>query len=304
MLSILIPVHNFNCVKLVSDLHQQCYATAKAFEILVLDDASTICKEENRLINKLSNCSYLESSIAYGRGRARNELGEKAAFSHLLFIDADAIVDNPNFIQNYLDHLPLAEVLVGGLKYSLMPPKEERLRWFYGTQREVKTAAIRNQTPYRSLLSFNFLIKRSVFLENKFIEESTYGHEDTLLGLSFKLKSISVLHINNPLVHDSHETNMQFIEKSLTAVAKYVNNPSFRQAELVAEIKIFRVFERFKAWQLVGFLSFIYSNFGAQLKKNLLSNKPSLDLFDLYRLSYLANTYKEFKAYKAKLPNQ
>lgn len=310
MLSILIPVHNFDCANLVSDLHHQCLLTGKDFEILVLDDISTRYLEENRQINEFSYCRYIESKTAYGRAKVRNTLSEKAQYEYLLFIDSDAIIDSTDFIQNYLNNIGKAEVIVGGLKYKPQPPKYNRLRWTYGTKREVKSAAIRNASPYKSISSFNLLVQRDTFLTHCFneeaidLKESSYGHEDTLLGLSFKSASIKVLHIDNPLIHDSQETDLVFLENSLIAVDKYVYNQLFRQAEVVSQIKIFRVFEKFKALNLIGLLCFIYAGFGKYIKRNLLSTNPSLWLFDLYRLSHLANTYKEFKAYNAKLPNQ
>lgn len=291
-------------------MHQQCIASGKAFEILVLDDASTEYLEENRPINQLSNCRYIESKVSYGRIKVRNELSKKAEFEYLLFIDADAIVDNSNFIQNYLNYKEKAEVVVGGLKYTSTPPTSNRLRWTYGSKREVKSPAIRNKNPYKSFSSFNFLIKKSTFLAHSFneailkLDKNNYGHEDTLFGLSLKASATKVIHCDNPLIHNSQETDQAFLENSLSAVKKYVYDPIFRQAEVVNQIKIFRVFEKTRKLHLVALLSFIYKGFGKKIKTNLLSLNPSLWLFDLYRLSYLANTYKELKAYKAKLPNQ
>ena len=48
MLSILIPEHNYDCTKLVNDLAMQCNKAGIIYEIIVLDDASTLYKSENR----------------------------------------------------------------------------------------------------------------------------------------------------------------------------------------------------------------------------------------------------------------
>src|SRR5690554_2791143 len=299
MLSILIPVYNFNCVALVEALHSQCTSEKIPFEILVLDDTSKLFKEENRAINKLDHCQYIESELHYGRAKIRNELGKRARYENLLFIDSDALVDCPDFIQNYLQNTDQADVLIGGMKYSEHPPKENALRWYYGSKREYLPASVRNQNPYRSLISFNLMIKKAVFDKHPFdeasieVEKSAYGHEDTLLGLRFKEYTISVFHLDNQLVHDYHETNAGFLANSLIAVEKYVNNPQFRTPEVVEQIKIFKAFEKVKRFGLVGLLSFLYRKGEARMKNNLFSHSPSLRLFDFYRLSYLANYYKK-----------
>jgi len=41
MLSILIPVYNFNVTQLVQTLAEQCAATGEAYEIICFDDGST-----------------------------------------------------------------------------------------------------------------------------------------------------------------------------------------------------------------------------------------------------------------------
>jgi hypothetical protein len=299
MLSILIPVYNYDCVALIKELHNQCIQASVSFEILVLDDTSDQFKSENRAINELEHCQYIESTVHFGRAKIRNELGEKAQYENLLFIDADALVGDPNFIQNYLDHIEKAEVIIGGVKYSDTSPLDNNLRWHYGTQREFEAAISRNKTPYKSLSSFNILIKASVFklhsFEEKSIDSETgyYGHEDTLLGLQLKEYAISVLHIDNQLIHNSLETDADFLEKSLIAVEKYVKNSMFRKPEVVEQIKIFKVFEKVKRYKITGLLSFVFTQFESQMKKKLFKPSPSLRLFDFYRLSYLANFYRK-----------
>mgnify|MGYP000232582310 CR=1 FL=1 len=63
------------------------------FEILVLDDASTDkqCSSENKKINALDHCSYLENEKNIGRTATRNILAKKAKYDWLLFLDADVI---------------------------------------------------------------------------------------------------------------------------------------------------------------------------------------------------------------------
>src|SRR5690554_8211766 len=116
MLSILIPVYNFNCVALVEALHSQCTSEKIPFEILVLDDTSKLLKEENRAINKLDHCQYIESELHYGGYKIRRDLCKRARFENLLFIDSKAIVECPEYMQNYDQRPNQADVLIGGMK--------------------------------------------------------------------------------------------------------------------------------------------------------------------------------------------
>jgi glycosyltransferase involved in cell wall biosynthesis len=301
MLSILIPVYNYQVVQLVTSLQQQCKQEDIEYEIIALDDTSTRFIEENKHISTLENCQFIVAENHLGRAKIRNKLAEIATGNFLLFIDADAGVDTSDFIATYISSIQKADVVVGGVKYSEQPPKENALRWYYGTQRECVTAKERNKHPYRSIVSFNILIKKSVFLQIEFdensidTEKSAYGHEDTLLGLELKEKSISLLHIDNSLIHNYGESDEIFLKNSLIAVEKFVTHPTFRKPNVVESIKIFKVFNRCKKNYLTGTLNAFYTLFNRSIKRYLFRPNPSLKLFDLYRLSYLAHFHRKQK---------
>lgn len=90
MLSILIPTYNYVCVKLVTDLQQQAERLECPYEILVADDASEDAfKRENRKINGIPGCKYIELQENVGRSRIRNILGRLARYDFFLFLDCD-----------------------------------------------------------------------------------------------------------------------------------------------------------------------------------------------------------------------
>lgn len=301
MLSILIPVYNTVCARLVKELHRQCVQNGIEFEIIALDDQSDKFVAQNNAINCYSHCRYVVGNEKYGRARIRNELGKLAQFEYLLFIDADALVDSPDFIQTYLENKEKAEVLVGGMKYSIEAPKKEALRWFYGKNREDIPAIKRNQHPYRSIISFNIFVRREIFIKYPFDEavihhkKSAYGHEDTLLGLRYKQNKISILHLDNALIHQYVETDNAFLKNACIAVEKYVNNPLFSSKEVVENIKIFRVFNKVKKFRCTYLFNLFYCCFRGLMRKNLLSKHPSLFVFDLYRLTYLSYYFNRSK---------
>lgn len=64
-LSILIPEYNCICTKLVYDLYNQCISiNSLLWEIIVADDGSTDSEiiKQNRSINKLSHCVFIEKN--------------------------------------------------------------------------------------------------------------------------------------------------------------------------------------------------------------------------------------------------
>src|SRR5690606_40419937 len=88
MLSILIPVYNYNITSLIKTLHEQCTAAGITYEILCFDDASDKqFKVQNKAVSKLDHVTYRELPQNLGRARIRNELGRAAKYNHLLFLD-------------------------------------------------------------------------------------------------------------------------------------------------------------------------------------------------------------------------
>ena len=153
MLSILIPVYNWDITSLVSNLKKQCDDSGIEYEIIVVDDCSEKSfQAHNQTISSFKNVSYTELSENISRAKIRNLLAEKASFPYLLFIDCDAEIDNTCFINNYLAECQGTTIVCGGIKYdNVCPNKDFLLRWKYGIKRECKNT---------DFSSFNFLISK------------------------------------------------------------------------------------------------------------------------------------------------
>lgn len=193
MLSILIPTYNYVCVKLVTDLQQQAERLECPYEILVADDASEEAfKRENRKINGIPGCKYIELQENVGRSRIRNILGHLARYDYLIFMDCDASVVGSDFLSRYMTVRNAAEVVYGGLVHpEQLPSPEVSLAYLYEKNAEPHfTAEKRALHPYKVFRTFNFMILRETFLKHPFDETIThYGHEDTLFGLALKKKA-------------------------------------------------------------------------------------------------------------------
>ncbi len=289
MISILIPERNYDCRQLVKDLVAQCTAAPVKYEIIVMDDNSSLFLDENREINRFPGCILVEQNQHLGAAKARNRLAGMAKYPFLLMLDCDAVVSDASYIQRYLDHIGKADVIVGGLAYSeTAPDKDHMLRWWYGRHRECIPAAIRNKNPYQSLLSFQFMIRRDILLKYPFEETvKDYGHEDTILGHELSKHGISILYIDNPLIHVGLDTNAVFFQKSLMAARKYLNNPVFRDKQLADRVRLFRIYAKIRQYKLNFLVRILFILLRPHMKKNLMGGRPYLFVFDFYRLGYL-----------------
>jgi GT2 family glycosyltransferase len=292
-LSICIPIFNHDCTDLILRLDEQCALSGVPYEIVLLDDGSTLYKEKNRNLTGLEKVNYVELPQNIGRAAIRNRLTETAQFSHLLFMDCDTQIIDNRFIENYLSAAKKndADVILGGVCYSdEKPPQPYLLRWIYGKNREERPAHERNQQPYRAFTAFNALIRKEVFEKVRFDESlKTYGHEDTLLGWQMKKENFVMTHIDNPARKIGLATNDIYLKRNAEAVEnlwkiyqKIEEKNLFR--EDVKILKYFHILERIH-------IEYIFYNtiriFNNLIFKNLKSDNPNLHLLDLYKLATL-----------------
>lgn len=288
MLSILIPVYNYNVYPLVSELHKQCLECGVNFEILCQDDASNQIESENQKINSLENCHFSKNNSNLGRGKNINFLAEKAKFGWLLIMDCDTLPTQNNFIEDYISQVNKAEKAVfGGVEYQKeQPANDQLLRWFYGNARESLSVEKRNTNPNGNALTSNIFIQKKVFFSNKFDESITkYGYEDLVFLSDLKKKGILVKHIENPTYHLGLETSQQFLDKTKTALEnlKLITKTTSLDS---SESKILKVSTLLKNLHLTSLISFLFKKLERKMEGNLLSAKPSLLLFDLYKLGF------------------
>ncbi len=288
MLSILVPIFNFDVRPLVYDLYSQCEEAGIAYEIICFDDGSTPdFRQKNKEIWKRPNVIYRELPQNLGRSAIRNALGKAARFDYLLFMDCDSRVVSPNFIQSYLQHTAPEHLVYGGRCYSETPPADPSLRfhWHYGKEREQSTADARSRSPYHSFMTNNFLIPKHLFLNILFDETlKQYGHEDTLFGLELANKQVPILHIDNPLEHIGLEPVEVFLRKTEQGIENLVR---LNRAGKRIETKLLKTLDTVKKWGLTTPIRWAFSHFKTLIVRQLNSEKPSLLLFDFYKLGMI-----------------
>lgn len=290
MLTILIPTYNYNVVSLVTSLSIQLTNTPFPFEILVLDDCSTNTElvEANKTITQFANCFYIPQSVNKGRTATRQALAETAKYNWLLFMDADVLPKNEEFVKKFDLENQTADVVFGGIAYETKKPeKEKMLRWKYGKAREAKPVFERKKKPYLSIISQCFLIKKEVFLNANDYHDNVYG-VDVLFCQNLEKMQAQVAHIDNPIVHLGLESSVAFIEKTKKGLE------SLYQFEKENKIpNDYRPIQKayqtlYKNGALKLFMK-IMKTFEKSVLKNLKSSKPSLFLFDLFRLNYFSS---------------
>jgi glycosyltransferase involved in cell wall biosynthesis len=288
MLSIVIPVYNYTIVDLVQELNNQLIPLHINYEIIAWDDHSfnNHCIDKNKTITQFPNCFYYQNETNLGRTQTRNLLSQKAKFDWLLFLDADVIPANSNFLEKYTQLISNNyDVIFGGYSYQESEvEKSTFLRWKYGQERESTSAEVRSQNPYNNLFSGNILIQKSVFNAISFPTENWYGMDIYFAYSLFQMKA-QIHHCNNPIYHLGLETNEVFFKKSLEAVKSRIvfleNQP---QIETVNSL--LKHYKTIKKWRLKGLIRLAFTIIEPILRRNILSHNPNLFLFDVYRLGY------------------
>lgn len=292
MLSILIPVYNFDVRHLVSQLDRQCNEAKIDYEIICLDDGSDEgFRKINKQLPESNNINYYELGYNSGRSAIRNKLADLARFENLLFMDCDSDVISDSYIKKYIQKADNCEVIYGGRTYTASPPADRSrfFRWKYGKKREQIPAYLRKENPYIFFLTNNFLIKKEIFLSIRLNEDlKGYGHEDTLLAYEFKNKSIHILHIDNPLCHIGLETAEEFLIKTKQGIEN-LKLLMKKYAYAVEEIKLVKVYKRINLPLIKHLIKWPLKLFHKAIYKNLCGSNPDLLLFDFYKLYLILN---------------
>lgn len=299
MLSILIPVYNFNIVSLVTELHRQASMSDIPFEIIVLDDCSSVLlRDQNKDVSKLPGVKFHELNMNIGRASIRNRLAGMAEFSSLLFMDCDSEVPVFDYISNYLPYCGQDVVVCGGRTYRPDPPDEPELllRWLYGIHREQLSASVRSNDPYHSFMTNNFLISRTILSQIQFDETIVqYGHEDTLFGFELRKRGIPVVHIQNPLIHSGLEIAREFLRKTSEGIENLLTLVKEGKIERqdFKDIRLLQAYSTLNWFRMVGLYLLFYFPMERVVMRNLLGANPSLRAFDLYKLSLLARLIRK-----------
>ena len=287
LISVCIPVYNFNIVPLVRQLQTEIDTFDLNAEIVIIDDASqTNFQEQNNLL-KSKYCKYIQLTSNIGRSAIRNRFLEYAIGDYLLFLDCDGLPISNTFLSTYLNYIQSnqAKVICGGRGYQDETlPKAFRLRQYYGIQIESKSAIERSKSPNKHFMTNNFLIQADLFRKVPFREEiRQYGHEDTVFGYELDQQNVPIHHIENCVQVQDRVSNTEFLIQTKQAIL----NLHLIQSEILPSssfsdyVKILRIRNQ---------LSFIYRNGFNYLRMiceracHYLAQQGNVIAFQLYKI--------------------
>lgn len=290
MISILIPIYNWNISDLVTELNRQITTLEIEVEVIFYDDFSTDKNKVaiNETVINQFGFKFVKSLQNRGIADALNFLSTLATYDWLIYLDADVIPVKSNFIKTYL-HLikDQNKVLCGGLLYQENKPIEGILRWKYGRKYEVQTTEEANENPFLNFKTCNFLIHKSVLEKTQFKSENNlYGGIDTLFGLSLKKKKIEVVFIENRVYHYGLEDSVSFLRKTDLAVDSMIRlyeNQDFSNENT----RLVDCYLLLKKYKLAGLFKFFLEVLQPFMNKNLKSDNPSIYIFQFYKLYLL-----------------
>lgn len=291
MLSICIPIYNFDVRPLVAALGKQMNTMSHELELILIDDASDIRYKE---LNE-SSCNpynYIKLPTNIGRASIRNLFLEYARFPNLLFLDCDSLIIDDDFLMNYIKKIESSEepIICGGRVYqSEAPGKNKMLRWKYGYRKESQPAEVRKQAPNHSFMTNNFVVKKHLLEKIRFDERlKAYGHEDTLFGYELLKANIRISHINNPVDNGDIEDNQLFLEKTEKGLENLalINEYMHHDPQLIDMVKLLRTAKKVESLKMQWLVLLIFNILKKPMRYTFLHGLISLLIFDFYKLGY------------------
>ncbi|MGB3799372.1 MAG: glycosyltransferase [Lewinella sp.] len=215
MLSVCIPVFDYNVLPLVKELRRQASGIDMGVEILVFDSSKENCLQQNEAVGQIAGTRYVQQHPSVIKEVVLNRMALEAQGEYLIVLDGDCWPDT-DYLANYADRLP-AVVMVGGTKYNDKRPQDPELflHWHYGRRKEASAPARRRN---RYFQSNNFLVRKDIMLAHPFPESEAHGHSDTLWGQLLVPAKINIEYIDNAVVHLGLMKSREFLAKEKQAV--------------------------------------------------------------------------------------
>ena len=287
MISILVPVYNYDIRDLASELNNQISVLDTKIEVIFYDDFSTKknITETNKNTANQFGFTFYTSDLNRGIAEALNYLSTLAKYDWLIYLDADVVPVNSNFIEIYIQLInDQNKAFCGGLLYQEDKPKEGILRWKYGQKYEVQTLEQANKNPYLNFKTCNFLIHKSVLGKNKFKSKNNlYGNIDTLFGLNLKQINIDVFFIENRVYHYGLEDSITFLNKTDLAIDSVISMYMNKNLK-IENTRLIKFYLILKKGRITNLCKLFLENLKPMMLKNLKSNNPSVNIFQLYKL--------------------
>lgn len=236
-LSILVPVFNWDILLLLEKLATEINMAKieREIEVIFIDDGSD--NVETMLNNRKWIRDYqtkskillqlFENQFNLGRAGTRNLLVQKAKGEFLLFLDADVLPDDYDFIRRYLPYIynNQFDAVCGGISYKTKIFNQSKYNFYLylSNRNDVKPVELRNEISWKYILTSNILVRKIAFFETPFnIEFIGYGYEDIEWGYRLSQK-FKILHIDNKVSHLGLLSKRVVFKKMLESINNYIH---------------------------------------------------------------------------------
>ena len=308
-ISLLIPVCDYDIVALVYSMKSCIGRIPELTEIIIGDDGSSPDYKAKYRSLEGDGVKILDSPVNIGRAAIRNRLALEAKGDFLLFIDADTMIPGTAeaYIRKWIPVMSASRVACGGVIYHESPPgdPDRMLRWKYGRKKDELKASERNKRPYQKFSTFNVLFDHTIFSKLRFNEElKQYGHEDTLMSYQLRKAGISVLHIDNGLLHEGLESNREFLNKAKLGIENLSKLYDMVTDKLTfsSTVRMLQIYNILKLFRLTLILAGIYIRYRERMELKIDSSNPPLWLFRFYKVCLFC-TYREIHGRRKILPS-
>jgi glycosyltransferase involved in cell wall biosynthesis len=308
-ISLLIPVCDYDIVALVHSMKSCIGKIPELIEIIIGDDGSSPEFKAKYKSLEGGGVEILDSPVNIGRAAIRNRLALAAKGDYLLFIDADTMMPGTAeaYIRKWIPVMTVSRVACGGVIYHKSPPgdPDKILRWKYGRKNDGIKASERNKHPYHKFSTFNVLFDSTIFSKLRFNEDlKQYGHEDTLMSYQLRKAGISILHIDNGLIHEGLESNREFLNKTKLGIENLSKLYDIVTDKLTfsSTIRVLQIYSILKWFRLTLILAGIYIRYRERMELRIDSANPSLWLFRFYKVCLFC-TYREIHGRRKILPS-
>jgi glycosyltransferase involved in cell wall biosynthesis len=194
---------------------------AKDVEIVLVDDGTGDAELDKKVRAAIDAWPGPAIAVRFhsnkGRSQARNRCIHAARGEYLLFIDADMLPADEQYLSRYFDVMGKASTAIafgGFTTIGVKVDRDTKLNYSLALKNDCKPASERSVRGPLSVASNNLLVRRDVFDLIAFDDAFTgWGWEDTEWAMRAVYAGYGLTHIDNPAVHIGLDTTEAVLRK-------------------------------------------------------------------------------------------